>query len=120
MPVSFCGCVSCRGLFLPSDADAYLVVNDYGRFGVAYVETETAEADRETVIRSLITGQHSNVLSVIAFNVAEGWSRDVSAEIARAVLKRAIDGDDNLGPATKAFIDRYCGALDRSRITQSS
>jgi hypothetical protein len=33
---------------------------------------------------------------VVAFNTAEGWSRDVSEDIAGEVLERAFDADDNL------------------------
>jgi hypothetical protein len=58
---------------------------------LAYVETPPAEADRETIIRNFLTGQYSKALWVIAFNAAEGWSRDVSEDIAGEVLERAID-----------------------------
>jgi len=44
---------------------------------------------------------------VVAFNTAEGWSRDVSEDIAGEVLERAFDADDNLGEDTKRFIDRH-------------
>ena len=44
---------------------------------------------------------------MIAFNTAEGWSRDVSEDIAGEVLERAFDADDNLGEDTKRFIDRH-------------
>ena len=42
-----------------------------------------------------------------AFNTAEGWSRDVSEDIAGEVLERAFDADDNLSEDTKRFIDRH-------------
>ena len=32
----------------PDDVTVYLVVNDFGKFGKAYVETDIAEADRPT------------------------------------------------------------------------
>jgi hypothetical protein len=44
---------------------------------------------------------------VVAFNTSEGWSRDVSADIAGKVLDWAFDADDNLGEDTKRFIDRH-------------
>jgi hypothetical protein len=83
-----------------------LVLNDYGR-GLAYVETAADEADRESVIRNFLSGQYSNALRVVAFNAAEGWSRDVSEDIAGEVLERAFNADDNLSEATKRFIDRH-------------
>jgi hypothetical protein len=91
----------------PDDVTVHWVVNDFGRFGKAYVETDVAEADREAIIRSFISGQYSNALRVVAFNTAEGWSRDVSEDIANEVPERAFDADDNLSEDTKRFIDRH-------------
>jgi hypothetical protein len=103
-----------RRLPQPSDdVTAYLVVNDHGQFGIAYVETDPAEADRETIIRNFLTGQYSNALRVVAFNTAEGWSRDVSEDIAGEVLERAFDADVNLGEDTKRFIDRHVTPGDK-------
>jgi hypothetical protein len=84
-----------------------LVVHDFCSLGRAFVETDIAEADRETVIRDFLSGQYSNALRVVAFNTAEGWSRDVSGDIAGELLDRAFDADDNLSEDTKRFIDRH-------------
>jgi hypothetical protein len=91
----------------PDDVTVYLVVNDFGKFGKAYFETDIAAADRETIIRNFISGQYSNALRVIAFNTAEGWSRDVSEDIANEVLERAFDAEENFSDDTKRFIDRH-------------
>jgi hypothetical protein len=91
----------------PQDITVYLVVNDFGQFGKAYVETDIAEADREAIIRNFISGQYSNALRVVAFNTAEGWSRDVSEDIANEVLDRAFDADETLSDDTKRFVDRH-------------
>jgi hypothetical protein len=97
-----------RGLFEPfDDVTVYLVLNDHGENGIAYDETDPALADRETIIRNFLSGQYSNALRVVVFNTAEGWSRDVSEDIASEVLERAFDADDNLGEDTKRFIDRH-------------
>ena len=85
----------------------YLVVNDYGKFGRAFVETDIAEADRETVLRNFLTGQYSNALRVIAFNTAAGWSRDVSEDIAAELLERAFDAGENLTEDTKRFVGSH-------------
>jgi hypothetical protein len=92
---------------LSDDVTVYLVLNDHGQFGIAYDETDPAEADRETIIRNFLTGQYGNALRVVAFNTAEGWSRDVSQDIAGEVLERAFDSDVNLSEDTKRFIDRH-------------
>jgi hypothetical protein len=89
------------------DITVYLVLNDNGKLGSAYVETDPAEADRERIIRNFVTGQYGNAVRVVAFNTAEGWSWDVSEDIARELLQRAIDADENLGKDTKRFIDRH-------------
>jgi hypothetical protein len=65
-----------------NDVTVYLVLNDY-RTGLAYVETALDEADRETAILNFLSGQYGNALRVVAFNAAEGWSQDVSEEVAR-------------------------------------
>jgi hypothetical protein len=87
----------------PDDVTVYLVVNDFGSLGRAFVETNIAEADRETVIRDFLSGQYSNALRVVAFNTTEGWSRDVSEDIAGELL----DTDANLAEDTTRFIDRH-------------
>jgi hypothetical protein len=80
-----------RCVLEPSDdVTIYLVLEDFGQLGRAFLETDVADADRETVIRSFISGQYQNALRV-AFNTAEGWSRDVSEDIAGEVLERGLD-----------------------------
>ena len=90
----------------PADsADVYLVEDDFGRHGVAYVETDKAEADRETIVGNFLSGQYSRPLRVIAFNVGEGWCREVSEDIAVEVPQRATATDHDLPEATMAFIE---------------
>jgi hypothetical protein len=64
-----------------SESTVYLVLEDFGKFGRAYRETPEDEADRETVIQNILTGQYGKLLRVVAFNAAEGRSRDVTREI---------------------------------------
>jgi hypothetical protein len=40
-----------------------------------------ANTDRATLIRHLLEGQYSPPIRIVAFNTAEGWSRDVSDEM---------------------------------------
>jgi hypothetical protein len=91
----------------PNDVTVYLVEEDFGRNGRAYLETGTAEADRGTIIRKFIPGQYQTPVRVVAFNTAEGWSRDVSEDVAYEVLDRAHDADETLTEGTKRFIDRF-------------
>ena len=61
------------------DADIHLVLCCFGQAGLAYVETDPAEADATTVVQNLLHGRYAQPLRVIALNVDEGWSQDVSA-----------------------------------------
>jgi len=55
----------------------------------------------------LVDGQYSNPARVVAFNTAEGWSRDISAEIADEVVERcSMDGFD-VPLALEDFVDRH-------------
>jgi hypothetical protein len=86
----------------------YLVLNDFGRYGRAYSET-SERADLETTITDLITGQYDRPVRVVAFNTAEGWSADVSEDIAREIMRRLDLADDELRAAVEAFIDQHLG-----------
>jgi hypothetical protein len=88
------------------DVTIYLVLNDF-KTGLAYVETAPAEADRKTIVRKFLSGQYGNALRVVAFNTAEGWSWDVSEDIALEILQRAVDADKSLSEATLRFVDRH-------------
>jgi hypothetical protein len=68
------------------DVIVHLVLDDFGKAGRAYRETDEAQASFESVVDDLITGQFNNPVHIVAFNSAEGWSRDVSHEWAVDVL----------------------------------
>jgi hypothetical protein len=85
-------------------ATVYLLLADFGRYGVSYVETDTQEADRDTIFNSIFSGEYDRPTRVVAFNTSEGLSRDVSREIAREVLNVATKADRLLGGPAKAFI----------------
>ena len=62
-----------------ADQDIYLVFDDFGgRIGQSWRETDVEATRLETVLADLRDDQFSNPIRVIAFNTAEGWSRDVS------------------------------------------
>jgi hypothetical protein len=90
------------------DGTVYLVLDDFGELGSAYRETDAAKADLTTVVADLLSGQYRHPLRVVAFNTAEGWSRDVSADIARQVVTRARELDRDLPAAVRAFVERAC------------
>jgi hypothetical protein len=90
----------------------YLVIEGFGDRGPSFLETDVAQADGDTIVRNFISGQYEDALRVVSFNVAEGWSRDVSEDIAGEIIDRAYDADETLTEGTKRFIDRH---LDQQR-----
>ena len=93
---------------LPDDVDIYLVLDDFGeRLGRAWREAGEERTGRRTVITDLVDGQYSDPARVVAFNTAEGWSRDVSEEVANEIAQRsAMDGFD-IPPSLEGFVDRH-------------
>jgi hypothetical protein len=71
------------------DHDTYLVLNDFGRFGRAWCEADEKDSDRASLLRRLLEDQYSHPVRIVAFNTAEGWSRDVTVDIADE-LRRAF------------------------------
>jgi hypothetical protein len=92
------------------DVTVYIVLNDFGPLGRAYCETDETDADEETLVENILSGQYSQPLGVVAFNAAEGWARDVTEDIARAVLSRASTERRSIGVATQDFLVRALGA----------
>jgi hypothetical protein len=52
-----------------------------------------------------LTGQFNNPVRVVAFNTSEGWSRDVSEDVAREVLRRL--GGRRLADSSRNFVEAY-------------
>jgi len=90
---------------LTDDVTVYLVLNDFGPLGRAYVETDEANATERDVVTNISSGQYSKPIRVVAFNTAEGWSRDVTEDIAQALLEQeAREGD--LSEPARTFVGR--------------
>ena len=92
-----------------SDVTVYLVLNDFGPLGHAYCETDEADANEATVIENLLSGQNSHPLRVVAFNTAEGWARDVTEDIAQAVLSKAQGEHRSISNVAQEFLVRTLG-----------
>ena len=94
------------------DQNVYLVVDDFGRNVRAYREADVETADLVTVIVDLLDGQYRNPIRVVAFNTAEGWSQDVSEDIAQE-LRRRCELQGRVVPYNiHEFVERHHG-LDR-------
>lgn len=74
----------------------YLVVDCLGgNLGCVWREADVGATDLDTVIADLLSGQYPDPLCVVAFNTSEGWSRDVTADIAAEIQRRSdLAGED--------------------------
>jgi len=73
---------------------SYLVQDDFGHLGRAWRDTDEAGADRAALVQNLLDGQYEDPVRSVAFNTAEGWSRDVTLEIADEVRRRFVEYDE--------------------------
>ena len=90
-----------------NDHDVYLVLDDFGgRIGQAWRETGAEAARLETVIADLLDGQYSSPVRVVGFNTAEGWSRDVSEDVAREISRRCAEQARELPAYLQDFVER--------------
>jgi hypothetical protein len=87
----------------------YLVLDEIGTLGRCYRETDEDAADKGTLVRNLLTGQYSNPVQVVAFNIAEGWCRDASREVAQEVVELARLEFERLPTETQKFVERHLG-----------
>lgn len=86
------------------DQNIYLVLDHLGRGGRIWPETDAEGTHLEGIIGDLLTGQFKNPVRVIGFNTAEGWSQDVSSDVAQETA-----------PAVRSAIARYPVFLARFR-----
>ena len=92
-----------------TDQTIYLVLDDFGLLGRAYRETDPDQADLETVISDLRSGQYDNPVRVVAFNTAERWAGDVSEDIAREIMRRIGLAGDELPSSLEEFVNQHLG-----------
>src|ERR1700730_2518067 len=88
------------------DQNVYIVLDDFGRNGRAYRETDPEQADLEAVITDMLEGQYQNPVRVVGFNTAEHWS-DVSADVARELRFRCALQMRDVPIILQDFVDRY-------------
>ena len=91
------------------DVNVYIVLDDFGKVGRAYRETDEAEAGLENVIGSLVTGEYRHPVRIVGFNTSEGWSHDVSEDVAWEVLKRLRLEGNSIPSTTREFLEFHVG-----------
>ena len=93
------------------DRDTNLVLDDYGRVGRAWAETDEDHTSLDAVITDLLDGQYRRPVRVISFNTVEGWSRDVSEDVVHELRRRCADQDRELPGSVEPFVEGHERAL---------
>jgi hypothetical protein len=101
--------INLSGLAEDRDHTVYIVLDDFGKIGRAYVETDEASADLESLIKAMLTGQYRAPVRVVAFNTAQGWSNDVSEDVCRRILARARRETLDLPSSIRDFVSWNLG-----------
>jgi hypothetical protein len=96
---------------VPNDDDqnVYIVLDDFGRNGLAYRETDVERTDLEAVIMDMLEGQYQNPVRVVGFNTAEKWSQDVSGDVAHELRRRCDLQQRDVPFYLEGFVERYEG-----------
>jgi hypothetical protein len=97
----------------------FIVVDDFGRLGRVYRETEETACDASTVVEDMIRGEYHRPVRVVAFNTDEGWSRDASREVAALVARSAEEQQRQLGRSTLDFLEHYLDSATIAAILYS-
>jgi hypothetical protein len=85
----------------------YLVADDFGDLGRCWRETDLEQTNLETIISDLLKGEYANPIRVISFNTGEGWSRDVSGDVARELQSRCDRLWNRIPANLEGFIERH-------------
>lgn len=99
----------------PVAGELHFVLCDFGKLGQAYLETDPARADRESVIEDILSGEIARALKVIALRTDGTW-RDVSVEVAWAVTKAATAAGDVLAGGAREFVIKHIGQLSQPAV----
>jgi len=91
------------------DQNVYLVLDDLGQNGRVYREADVETTDLETVIVDLPGGQYKNPVRVVAFNTADKWSQDVSADVVHELRYRCDLQIRDVPFFLEEFVERYEG-----------
>jgi hypothetical protein len=93
---------------IPGSDTTYLVLDEIGHFGNVWREISEGEANETTIVQWVIEGQFSCPIKIVAFNTDDGWSRDVTQEVAARLLDFNRDGVA-LSPVARDFVERVTG-----------
>jgi hypothetical protein len=99
---------------IPSPPETvYLAEDDYGHIGRSFRETELPGPIAKP--RCATFCQYHNPIRVVAFNTVEGWSRDVSYEMATELRRHSELEGFEIGGTLNDFVEAYSPARQLSR-----
>jgi hypothetical protein len=89
--------------------DVHVVEHEPGPSARVWAEVDSEGAGFEPVVMDLLTGRYTKPVRVIVFNVAGGWCRDASVEIAHELRRRCDLQLRDIPLFLQDFVDRYEG-----------
>ena len=92
-----------------NDQSVYKVEDDLGSTGRVWPQADAERTDLETVIADLLAGRYTDPVRVVGFNIAEGWSEDVSADVVRELRRRCDEQMRDIPFFLQNFADRHEG-----------
>jgi hypothetical protein len=94
---------------LSEEHDVYVVEHDPGTPGLVWAEVDSEATGFEPVVMDLLTGRYTKPVRVVVFNVAGGWCRDASVEVAHELRRRCDLQLRDIPFFLQDFVDRYEG-----------
>ena len=88
---------------LHENNNVYLVLDELATFGRVWRELSEEAANEQTVLKLIANGEFHRPVRVIVFNTDEGWSRDVTEDVAEALPEREATEWD-LSQSARIFV----------------
>lgn len=86
----------------------YLVLDNFGgRLGRSWRETDDEKTDLATLMVDLVDGQYNDPIRVVAFNLAEGWARHTSREVADLIVHGCGRDGFDVPPFLRSFVEHH-------------
>jgi len=98
----------------------YFVEADFGRHGLAFVETDRDKNSRRQVIEDIAQGQIENVIQVLEIVEDEGSCRDVTEDIAGEVRDFLSSENNGVRGALRDWIDQWCGPSTADQLNAAA
>ena len=93
----------------PVAGTVHMVLDDLGLLGRMWRELDEEQTDERDIVRAIFESQFARPVKVVAFNIEGGWARDVTEDIARAVIELARSENAKLSRSTAAFVECATG-----------